>query len=237
MPFSTTKSAFLAGCRASAPFLLVVAPFALLFGVVATETGLDVLQVMAFTSVVVAGAAQFTALQLMNDHAPAIIILVSALAVNLRMAMYSASLTPHLGSAPLWQRALVAYMLFDQNFATALSRYEMDRDMPMQQRVAYYFGASTPLLPVWIAFTFIGTVIGRGIPPEFALDFALPITFIAIIGPAVRTPAHLAAALVSVTLGLALAGLPYNFGLLIAAVAALAAGAEVERQLYPGGLP
>ena len=56
-------------------------------------------------------------------------------------------------------------------------------------------------------------------------------------GLALPLPAHLAAALVSVTLGLALAGLPYNFGLLIAAVAALAAGAEVERRLYPGGLP
>ena len=34
---------------------------------------------------------------------------------------------------------------------------------------------------------------------------------------------------------LLLAGLPYNLGLIVAAVAALAAGAEVERRLYPGG--
>ena len=55
------------------------------------------------------------------------------------------------------------------------------------------------------------------------------------VGPAVRTLAHLAAALVSVALGLALAGMPFNLGLMVASVAALVVGAEVERRLYPGG--
>ena len=237
MPDSNIKSVYFSGLRASAPFLLVVAPFAVLFGVVAMEAGLDLAQTMGFTVVVVAGAAQFTALQLMSDQAPVLVVLISALAVNLRMAMYSASLAPYLGAAPLWQRALVSYALFDQNYAASVARYETDRQLSLPQRMAFYLGATTPLLPVWIAFTLVGALIGRQIPPEFALDFALPITFIALVGPALRTPAHVAAALVSVALSLVLAGLPFNLGLIVAAVAALATGAEVERRLYPGGLP
>ncbi|SFC92711.1 AzlC family ABC transporter permease [Tropicimonas isoalkanivorans] len=236
MTITNPKSAYFDGLKGGAPFLLVLAPFALLFGVVATEAGLDLAQIMGFSVIVIAGAAQFTALQLMSDNAPAIVILVSSLAVNLRMAMYSASLAPHFGAAPFWQRALLSYALFDQNYALSIARFEADRQMTLTDRLAFFAGASTPLVPVWIAFTLIGALVGRGIPEEFALDFALPITFIALIGPALRTVAHLTAALVSVVLSLLLAGLPYNLGLMVAALAALAAGAEMERRLYPGGI-
>jgi predicted branched-subunit amino acid permease len=83
-----------------------VVPFAILFGVVGTEAGLNLAQVMGFSIGVVAGASQFAALQLMSENAPALIVVASALAVNLRMAMYSAALAPHLGPASLRDRAL-----------------------------------------------------------------------------------------------------------------------------------
>ena len=224
------RTAYFAGLRGSLPFMLVVGPFGLLFGVVATEAGLSVVEVMGFTVLVIAGAAQFTAVQLMQDQAPAIIVLASALAVNLRMAMYSAALVPHLGDAPLWQRALVAYFLVDQTYALPVRRYEEAPDMPVADKIAFYFGAVTPVAPMWYAGTLIGALVGRGIPPSFALDFAVPITFIALVAPALRTLAHVAAALVSVVLGLALAGMPYNLGLLIAGGAAMLTGAEIERR-------
>ena len=66
---------------------------------------------------------------------------------------------------------------------------------------------------------------------DAALDFAVPITFIALFAPALRDLAHLAAAFVSVTVALALAGLPYSLGLMIAATLAMAAGAAVEAAL------
>ena len=101
MAASTPRTAYWRGFRAALPFTIVVGPFGLLFGVVGTEAGLDVAQVMGFTVLVIAGASQFTALQLMQDNAPTLIVIASALAINLRMAMYSASFAPHLGRAPL----------------------------------------------------------------------------------------------------------------------------------------
>ncbi|PWR01787.1 branched-chain amino acid transporter AzlC [Meridianimarinicoccus roseus] len=213
--------------RGAAPFILVIAPFGLLFGVIGTEAGLNIAQVMGFTVLVIAGAAQFTAVQLMVDNAPTVIVLATALAVNLRMAMYSASLVPHLGRAPLWQRALVAYGLVDQSYAVSILEFERTA-MPLPERFAFFMGSFLVISPFWYAATLVGAQVGTAIPDSFALDFAIPITFLALIAPALRTLPHIVAALVSTLAALALAGLPYGTGLLLAAVTAMAAGAATE---------
>ncbi|MCQ0092349.1 AzlC family ABC transporter permease [Roseovarius sp. M141] len=224
----TTKSTYWQGVRAGAPFILVLVPFALLFGVVATEAGLNLVETLAFSALVVAGAAQFTAVQLLSEHAPTIIVCLTALAVNLRMAMYSASLTPHLGRAPLGKRALVAYLMVDQAYAGAILAYEKNPGWSIAQKLAFYFGAVSPLVPLWLIFTVVGAVVGSAIPPEFALDFAVPITFLAMIAPMLRSTAHVVAALVSIAVSLSLAFIPYSLGLLVAGAAGMIAGAQVE---------
>ncbi|WP_188478708.1 AzlC family ABC transporter permease [Primorskyibacter flagellatus] len=233
---STPKSTYWLGVREGLPFLLVVGPFALLFGVVATEAGLNVLEALTFSVVVIAGAAQFTALQLLQDQTPVAIAILSALAVNLRMAMYSASLTPHLGRAPVWQRAFAAYFLVDQSYALSIAKFEKERDWTVRQKVAYFFGCVTPVCPMWYVLTVVGALIGNTIPPEYALDFALPITFIAMIAPMLRSLPHLTAAMVAVTVALVCAGLPLNLGLLVAAVAGMIAGAQAELWLARRGV-
>ena len=93
------------------PFCIVVAPYGIFFGVLAAEFGLDIFTAVAFSMAVIAGAAQFTALCLMQDQAPVLIVIIVGLAVNLRMALYSPTLATHLGAAPFWTRALA-----DQKF-------------------------------------------------------------------------------------------------------------------------
>ena len=231
MPASSPKSAFLRGALDGAPFILVVVPFAALFGVVASEAGLPLAEVMGFSVLVIAGAAQFAALQLMQDGAPTLIILATALAVNLRMAMYSASLAPHLGGVKPWQKALVAYFLVDQSYMLAISRYESRPDMSQSEKLAYFMGVMAPVAPAWYLASFGGAVLGAAIPPTFALDFAVPITFLAMVAPMLKSAAHVAAALTSILTALALAWMPYGTGLLVAALAAMVVGAEVERQM------
>ncbi|WP_137703028.1 AzlC family ABC transporter permease [Marimonas lutisalis] len=227
----TPKTAFWMGARCGAPFILVIVPFALLFGVVASEAGFSVLETFVFSTAVIAGAAQFTALQLMQEQAPTIIVLVSALAVNLRLAMYSASLTPHLGAAPLWTRAFIAYLTVDQSYTCSVGAYERYPDWDLATRVSYFFGTCVLVLPFWVLASVSGALIGQAIPPEFALDFAVPITFLAIIAPMLRTLAHVAAALVAVVLALGFAWLPYNLGLLVGGLGGMMAGARVEQLL------
>ena len=228
---STPKRDFWRGMRDGAPFILVIIPFGGLFGVVATEAGLNVFEALTFSIVVIAGAAQFTALQLMVEDVPLSIVLISALAVNLRMAMYSAALTPHLGAAPVWQRALCAYFTIDQSFATSQLTFEREPDLPVANKVAYFLGTALAVSPLWWVATVVGALLGKSVPEWMALDFAIPITFLALLTPMLRTLPHVIAALVSIVVALVFAFLPYNLGLLVAGVAAMMAGAEAERRL------
>ncbi|ABL68543.1 AzlC family ABC transporter permease [Paracoccus denitrificans] len=210
------------------PFILVLLPFGMLFGVVATDAGLDLPQILGFTVLVLAGASQFTAVQLMTDHAPALVIIVSAIAVNLRMAMYSASLVPWLGRARPRDRAWIAYVLVDQSYALAIQHYEKHPRLNLEQRIGYFLGAVLATCPIWLLATLLGVWLGQAIPEDWALDFAMPITFLALIAPMLRSPAHLAAALVAVVGSLVFAFLPSGLGLFVAAPLAMLTGAGVE---------
>ena len=222
------RKAWWQGVRDGAPFMLVTGPFGLVFGVVAAEAGLDLAQVMAFSMTVIAGASQLTALQLMREGAPLVIVVVTALAVNTRMAMYSASLLPHLGAAPLWQRALIAWLMVDQAYASSILRFERPPALSTAQKVGYYFGIVTPVLSAWVGGSLGGAVLGAAIPPQIPIAAAVPIAFMALIGPMLRTLAQAVAALVSIVGALVLSGLPYNLGLLVAALLAMGTGAVVE---------
>ncbi|GIT94771.1 branched-chain amino acid transporter AzlC [Jannaschia pagri] len=225
-----TKSPFVRGTIQGLPFLIVIVPFGALFGVLGSEAGLSLAQVMAFSTLVIAGASQFTAVQLIVEHTPMAIVVLSALAVNLRMMMYSAPLAPHLGPAPVWQRCLIAYLLVDQVYALAQSAYEDAPHWDVRDKVAYLGGVAVPVFPGWVAGTWAGAALGAQFPESWSLDFALPLAFLALVGPMLKTRAHVAAAFVSVLGALLLAWVPWNLGLIIAAGLAMAVGAEVERR-------
>lgn len=225
---SPIPKAFLRGCLASAPFIIVVVPFALLFGVVATEAGLNVAQVMLFSVTVFAGASQFAALQLMQEQAPVLIILATALAINLRMVMYSVAMAPHLGGARLGVRALMAYFLVDQSFAASAVEFERRPHQSLPEKVAFFFGTVAPIAPLWFGASLAGALVGEAISKDYALDFAVPITFLAICAPMLRSLPHIVAAGVSIAGALMLSFLPYGTGLLLAACLAMAAGAACE---------
>ncbi|MDO9527014.1 MAG: AzlC family ABC transporter permease [Gemmobacter sp.] len=227
-PSSPQQTSFWRGFRAGAPFLIIIGPFAMLFGVLSTEQGLTLTETMAFSVLVIAGASQFAALQLMADNAPALIVVVTSLAVNMRMVMYSAALTPWLGQASVSMRAALSYFLVDQTYAASILEYENRPHLTLSERIAYFMGVMMTVCPLWYLATWVGATMGTAIPPEFALDFAVPITFIAILSPMLRTPAHVVSALVSVTIALALWWMPYSTGLLVASIVAMIAGASVE---------
>jgi predicted branched-subunit amino acid permease len=228
MPDPSIRRAFWVGMRDALPFLLVIIPFGLLFGVLAGEAGWRLTETLAMSAVVVAGASQFTALQLLGEQAPLVVAIVAPLAINLRLAMYSASLAPHVGGAPRWQRAPLAYGVADPTFGIVMNRYVLQPSMSRAQKVAHYCGAAVPVCAPWYLATWAGAVAGTAIPAGLALDFAVPITFIALFAPALRSFPHIAAAVVSAAVALALAWLPWNLWLIVAAGAGMVTGSLVE---------
>lgn len=219
---------FWLGTLQTVPFFLVMIPFGVVFGIVATEAGMQLSHVIGFSVVVLAGASQFTAVQLLADNAPLIVVLVSSLAVNLLMAMYSASMVPWVGHADPKLRAVMAYALIDQTYALSIQEFEKHPKLSLNQRLGYFFGTSLGCCLTWVISSVIGATIGSAIPDSWSLDFAIPITFLAMIAPMLRSIAHIAATFVSIVGALVFAFLPSGLGLMIAAPLAMITGSVVE---------
>lgn len=225
-----TGAIFRRGVVAALPFTAMVGPFGALFGVLATAQGMTITEAMAFSIVVIAGASQFAALQMMQDGAPIVLIILTATAVNLRMAMYSVALTPHLGRAKLWQRAFIAYFLVDQSYVLGVAEYEQRPEWGLPEKLAWYFGVISPVCGSWYVATWAGAAFGQALPAGLPLDFIVPVSFLGMVAPLLRNWAQRIAAAVSVGGTLALWWMPYSSGLLVAALAAMIAGALVEIQ-------
>ena len=80
----------------------------------------------------------------------------------------------------------------------------------------------------WQLSVLAGVVAGAAVPESWSLDFAVVLTFIALLVPAVRTRADLGAAIVAAAVSLIAAGLPYRLALVVASIAGIAVGMAIE---------
>lgn len=230
-PHPGPRREFLSGCRDELPLLLGVVPFGTIYGLLALDAGLGRFTAQAMSSVVFAGSAQLVATQLVRQSAPALVLVLTIFVVNLRHALYSASVAPyvkHLGVR--WKLAL-AYLLTDEAYAVAGSRYARDggRADPSPHRHWYFLGAGITLWASWQLSTAAGVFLGARIPDRWSLDFTLALTFIALVFPTLKDLATTAAALAAGALAVLAFGLPYKLGLVVAAAAGIGAGLLVER--------
>ncbi len=220
-----SSQAFWLGVRALLPMHLGVAPFGIIYGVVALQSGIPPLAALLMSSIVFAGSAQFLLAQLVGAGAPALLSVGAVGLINLRHALYSASVAPLLAHLPHPWKLLLAYLLTDEAYAAAIPHLLENPKSPQAHWIL--FGAGFALWAGWQLATLVGVLAGSLLPPDLGLDFALPLTFIAIVVPLIDSPARLFAALVAGSVALLLAGLPYKTGLFAAALAGLAAGALI----------
>ena len=183
---------------------------------------------VGISTIVLAGASQLASIALLGQNAALVIVIATALIINARFLMYSASLAPHFAGLSLPRRMLAAYLLTDQAYAFSISRYRDER-WDAHERLRYYVGIGVSLWVVWQISTAIGAVLGAGVPEEWSLDFAVPLVFLALLVPAIRDKADGIAALLAGLLAVTAAGLPYNLALLVAALAGIFAGVAFER--------
>jgi len=228
-------SALRRGAAAALPLQLATAPFGLIFGALATQAGLDLTQAMSMTVIVVAGASQLAAVQLMADNAPAWLAIATGAVVNLRMAMYSASIAPYWKGVNLRTRAISAFLLHDQAYALSIRRYVDAPEEDAAARIGFFLGVGVVSVIAWTAGSLAGALVGARLPEAWALEFAVPITFIAVLAPLLRDAAHVAAAIIASAAALAFAPLPLGSGLIVAAAAGIATGATVEGMLARRG--
>jgi len=213
------------GARDVLPLVPAIAGFGLVVGVAAGNAGFTIPQAIGLSVFVFAGASQLAAIELVRDGAPFLVVVVTVVVINLRMMMYSASISSYFRDHAERWRAALAYLLTDQAYALSINHY---RENDVDDTRAYYLGVAFPLWAVWQTCTIVGIVAGANIPDSWGITFAVPLVFLALLVPAMKDRESTAAAVVSGTVAAAGAGLPLNLGLLAGAgcglLAAVVAG-------------
>lgn len=220
---SSAVQEFRAGLLGVAPLLIGVVPFGMIYGALALSQGLSPLAALAMSTILFAGSAQFLLCQLFGAGAPALVTVAEVSLLNLRHALYSAALASHFAELPRHWKLALAYLLTDEAYAT-IARREASGVPSGPNRRWFYLGAGLGLWSSWQLSTALGVLLGARLPADWPLDFALPLTFIAIVVPLIRNRTMLAVAAVSGIAALLLAGLPFKLGLLVAALAGMAVG-------------
>jgi len=225
--------------------------FGFVYGLAAREAGFSPIEVIAMSTIVFGGAAQFAAVGYVASGLawPAIVVLTFLL--NARHLLYSAALAPWLRQLPFVRRAVMAHLLTDEAFALTIAHYQR---IGRTDERGYWTAAIVATFIPWNIASFAGSVLGGQIPDpnRFGIDIIFPSAMIglavglvtgrrelvaATVGAGV---AVVAALLTSPSIGIVAGGLVGPaVGLLLPATAAretapLGTPASAERYSMPG---
>jgi 4-azaleucine resistance transporter AzlC len=231
MSMSEQSKQFWAGARSEIPLLIGVIPFGLIYGALALNAGLSPAAAQMMSSIVFAGSAQFITTQLVQEATPGLVIVLTIAVVNLRHMLYSASMAPYIASLPARWKAILSYLLTDEAYAPTILHYERNGVTPYAHW--FWLGAGCTLWLFWQLSTVVGIFLGAAIPESWSLDFALPLTFIAMLVPVLRNRPGIAAALSAGLVSLVAFSLPYKLGLILAALVGILVGTFLGRRKPP----
>jgi 4-azaleucine resistance transporter AzlC len=233
-PMNDQQRAFWAGVRAELPLLMGVVPFGMIYGVLALNAGLAPAPAQMMSSIVFAGSAQFITAQLVRESVPGLVIVLTIAVVNLRHMLYSASVAPYLRALPMRWKLLLSYLLTDEAYAVTILNYEKVDAAPAGHW--FFLGAGLTLWTSWQLSTAVGILLGTTLPESWPLDFALPITFIALIIPSLKDRPAIAASLTAGVVALLAYDLPYKLGLMIAGILGILVGTFLEGRRSQGAV-
>jgi len=151
---------------------LSASAFGVVYGLATRTAGFSLLDAMAMSTLVLAGASQFAAVGLIVAGAawPAIVLLT--LLLNARHLLYSAAMAPWFRGRPLVERAAAAHVLTDETFALALTHF---RRLGRFDGPGYWLASAFVVIP-WIGATAVGYLGGQIIPDpaRLGLDIVFP---------------------------------------------------------------
>ncbi len=223
------KREFIYGVRDTLPMIVGAIPFGVLFGALATTAGLSVTATMAMSLFVFAGSSQFVAASLIGQGVGVVVIVVTTFFVNLRHALYSASLGPYVKGLPQRWLLPLGFLLTDETYAVVIKRYNDTPDNGL--RHWYFLGSAVAMYGNWQVCTAIGIFAGNSLQgmSEWGLEFAMVVTFIGIVVPLITRFPMLVAAVAAIVVALIAKDLPHNLGLIVGSIAGVVTGFVTEQ--------
>jgi predicted branched-subunit amino acid permease len=217
---------FRAGFAEMLPACIGLVPFGLVCGVGAAAAGADFAAALGMSAIIFSGAAQILAAQMIAAGAPVAVVILTCAVLGLRFLMYSAAMAPAVKPLPArWQRA-IAFLLTDQAFAASIRRFDSHGDA--RRGALHFTGGGSALWAFWQVDNAVGYFAGNVIPASWSLEFTVPLCFLALLAPALRSTPHVGAAVVAGVAVLALDALPMRLNLVAAGVLGIVAGTTTE---------
>lgn len=227
---ASSPSPFVLGARegfaAFLPASVGLVPWALVMGMAMSSHGFTPVEAMGMNLIVFAGTAQLGTLPLISSNAPLWLIVVTALALNLRFVIFSAAIAPGFRGVGTPQRWLSGHLLTDGVFATCAERMQQVDDP--RWRLGFYLAPSLWSWLLWQSFALIGIFAAGIVPAGWSLEFMATIALIVLLVPMGRIPPMLVAALAGGVAATLLRGLPLRLGTVVAIVIGIAAGFLAE---------
>lgn len=215
---------FWAGVKATFPLVVGAIPFGIIFGALAVSGGISPLGAQAMSLFVFAGSAQFIAAGLAAAGTGVLVIIATTFIVNLRHALYAATLAPHMKGLPHRWLLPLGFWLTDESFVVVAQRFQ--RADNSANKHWFFLGSALFMYTNWQLSTYIGIKAGQAIddPASWGLDFAMIVTFIGMLVPLIKDKATMAAVAVAGVVALLTNGLPHQLGLMAAALCGILAG-------------
>lgn len=210
------------------PLIAGYLPFALILGATIATSPVPDLAGWASSPLMFAGAAQLATIDLLGQGVPSVVVVATALVINLRHVMYSGALAPYFRDSPPWWRAVAPHLLVDPVYTLAVVRFAaLDSEWGRRR---YYAALGVTLLAAWTLMTGAGVLLGGRLPATISLELAVPLVFVALLAPTVTDRPSAVAAVVGGGVTVAAAGLPLRLGLIAGALAGVAAALVADRR-------
>ncbi|MCJ8320783.1 MAG: AzlC family ABC transporter permease [Colwellia sp.] len=204
------------------PLSLAVIPWGILCGSLAIQRDFTPLEALLMPLLVFAGSAQLVAIELMANNVPLATILFTTFIISSRHFLYGLALRDKLKILPLPWRLSLGFLLTDELFALSGTT----KSLKGQLRLIYALSASLSFYLFWLAWNIVGIVAGSYLPDltSLGLDFAIAVTFIALVIPNISNLPALVTVIVAGIFSVIFKLLHWELGLVTAAILAMLSG-------------
>ena len=177
------------------PLNLAVIPWGILCGSLAIQRDFSVLEALLMPLIVFAGSAQLVATELIASNAPLATILFTTFIISSRHFLYGLAFRDKLSTLPTKWRLSLGFLLTDELFALSGNK----KAFKGVYRLFYALAAGGSFYLCWLLWNIIGIFAGAYLPDltTLGLDFAIAVTFIALVIPSITTIPMLVSVVVS----------------------------------------
>lgn len=171
------KNDFKDGFMANLPIGISVFTYGSVLGVLSSQKGVELFELVLMNIFIFAGSSQFVLVQMWDNTLDIIAMITAALLINLRYFLVGASLNPLFKQSSKKEKLKYMHFATDESWAITMQRLKTQEISPK-----FLLGGGVCIFATW----FIGTVLGYNLgefisnPKIFGLDFAFVAIFFAL---------------------------------------------------------